>query len=57
MGCYRVLCSNTLDWAAGKAGFLEMLGTALLMYKLAGLVLLGAGAGENGYPRGLEKNV
>ncbi len=26
---------NTLDWAAGKAGFLEMLGTAPLMYMIA----------------------
>ena len=26
---------NTLDWAAGKAGFLEMLGTAPLMYMIS----------------------
>ncbi len=27
---------NTLDWAAGKVGVLQMLGTAPLMYRQAG---------------------
>ncbi len=49
---------NTLDWAAGKAGLLEMLGTAPLMYMVVGPGLLrGRGWGKQVPLGGLEKNV
>lgn len=41
---------NTMDWAAGKVGLLEMLGTAPLMYMMVGLVLFRPGLGKTGSP-------